>query len=988
MAPSKMFGRTPAHTKAQHSDNAPTTFDQVLDRELDRVKDSRTKRDVPVDARSDNLIGLAFSGGGIRSATFNLGILQAFAQKELLRKFDYLSTVSGGGYIGSWLAALTRRITAPMAVPSFAEVEKALCPGKHEPNRRAETPAVHWLRLYSNYLTPHTGVVSGDTWAMIGTWLRNVILNQTILGMVFVSIFVLCQSALVPLINATENNNGIGLFIAGGVVLFLAAVAMAVNVVSENPPQFVGNTRLQRLKAWFRRIQVTATVMLPFVVACVLLNCAFWERTDFGEESIWYWAAAGAVFYFAVWGIVALMAWTRRHWRKRQNKSTRLMISNTALLIFSPVAGAAGGCLVYAYVLLLNHLPPWIYASTDWVVAVFGSGVLMVITLLVGVVHLGLVGRGSMDVVREWWARLGGYLMLITIGWILLAGTSAFAPLGVRWLFTFKVPSFTAIALWVLHNFAGVKAASSAKTSGKKTDDPNAKKDSASNSDDKGTSDSWMTKAFKSPQVLNALAKAAPYVFIVGLVLLLSTVVHIGAGLAFDKTFEETAKLWNLSSGESFKELSGHYWNIVGGLPPLWMAGLGGIFFLAALALSWRVDVNDFSLHHFYRNRLVRCYLGASNPDRKAEPFTGFDPDDDLALCELADNYPGPYPILNAALNITAGEELGYATRRAKSFAFTPLYCGYELGASGEGMQRFSCADGFLPSYAKTECGRSASGLGKFGSEGGISLGTAMAISGAAASPNMGYHTSPATAFFMALFDVRLGWWMGNSRNPKKWKSTGPALGLGYLFSEVLAQSDQQKGYVYLSDGGHFENLAVYELIRRRCRVIVACDADADGSYAFDNLLSLIEKARTDFGARIEIDYSLTRPPAESRESERNCVAGTIYYDPHDPTDTGTLILIKAGMPVRGAAQSCTADRKLPDDVWRYCDQHSTFPHESTADQWFDEAQFESYRALGEYIGCNAAGEIKKAIDDTLQQTKPGPVLITEPSTDLQQVTG
>ena len=263
-----------------------------------------------------------------------------------------------------------------------------------------------------------------------------------------------------------------------------------------------------------------------------------------------------------------------------------------------------------------------------------------------------------------------------------------------------------------------------------------------------------------------------------------------------------------------------------------------------------------------------------------------------------------------------------------------------------------------------------------------------MAISGAAASPNMGYHTSPATAFFMALFDVRLGWWMGNSRDPRRWKSTGPALGLGYLFSEVLAQSDQQKGYFYLSDGGHFENLAVYELIRRRCRVIVACDADADGSYQFDNLLSLIEKARTDFGARIEIDYSLTKPPAGSRESERNCVSGPIYYDPHDPTDTGTLILIKAGMPVRGALQSCNADRKLPDDVWRYCDQNPTFPHQSTADQWFDESQFESYRALGEYIGCNAAGEIKKAIDDTLQRAKPGPVLMTEPSTDLEQGTG
>jgi len=971
---SKRIESAPSRTHFQPSDDVPTTFDRVLDHELDRINDSRSKRDVTVHAHTDNLTGLAFSGGGIRSATFNLGILQALAQKGLLRKFDYLSTVSGGGYIGSWLAALTRRLTAPMAVPLFSEVEKALSPSKATPDRRNETSVVHWLRLYSNYLTPQTGVVSGDTWAMLGTWLRNVILNQTILGMVFVSVFLLCQSALLPLIKATEESNNIDLFIAGGVVLFLAAVSMAINVLAETPPNLMPATWWQRIKAWFRRVQVTVTVMLPFVAACVLLNCALWERTDFGDAPIWYWAVAGAVFYFVVWGSVALLAWGRRTWHKRRRKPVRMVISIVALLMFSPVAGGVGGCLTYAYVLLLQHLPPWIYTSTDWVVVVFGSGVLMAIMLMVGVFHLGLVGRGSMDVVREWWARLGGYLMLLTMGWFLLAGTSAFAPLAVRWVLTFKLPSLTAIALWVLHNYVGVKAASGAKTNGKKTDDPNAKKDGTPKSDDKEAGGSWMTKALKSPQVLNAVAKAAPYVFIVGLVLLLSTVVHVATGLAFQ--FDKTSKLWNLSSRISFTELSQQYWAVLDGAPPVWLPCIGVIFFLAALALSWRVDVNDFSLHHFYRNRLVRCYLGASNPERKAEPFTGFDPGDDLALCELTDNYPGPYPILSAALNITGGEELGYATRRAKSFAFTPLYCGYELGASGEGRQRFSCAEGFLPSYAKTEHGRSASGLGKLGAEGGISLGTAMAISGAAASPNMGYHTSPATAFFMALFDVRLGWWMGNSRDPKKWRSTGPALGLGYLFSEVLAQSDQQKGYVYLSDGGHFENLAVYELIRRRCRLIVACDADADHAYQFDDLLSLIEKARTDFGAHIEIEYSAIQPKDGGRECPANWAVGTIYYDPGNWKDTGTLILIKASMPQKSAASvPCSpANRKLPDDVWRYYNQHATFPHESTADQWFDEWQFESYRALGEYIGCHAADQISSAVDDTLARPKPADV--------------
>ena len=952
------------------ADDAPITFNQVLNRELERINDSRARRDVDVPAHSDNLTGLAFSGGGIRSATFNLGILQAFAQKGVLRKFDYLSTVSGGGYVGSWLAAMTRRLTEPMAVPKFDVVEKTLSPSKYTPDRRSESPVIHWLRLYSNYLTPKTGVISGDTWAMLGTWMRNVILNQTIVGMIFVSILLLCQSVLLPLVKMGDADDGMKFLIAGATVLFVACLSMATNVTSEMRLDETPKTWFQRWKCWFRRVQVTATVMLPFVAACVLLNCALWQQLYLADKSIGLWAAVGAVFYLLSWGIVALMALGRRFLHRKDAKPRR-MVSVVALLLFSPVAGAVGGCLTYAYILLLRHLPAWIDSSTDWVVVVFGSGILMTNVLLVGVLHLGLVGRGSMDLVREWWARLGGYLMLITLGWLLLAGVTAFAPLGVRWLFTFKLPSLAAVGLWVVHNFLGVKAASSARTSGKNATDSNAKKNGDSkDTANQGAEGSWFTRAFKSPKVLSAVARVAPYVFIVGLVLLLSTGVHVVTGLAFH--FEDTATLWNLSNKVSLPALSDQYWALLEEAPRLWIPCIGGIFVLTALALSWRVDVNDFSLHHFYRNRLVRCYLGASNPERAPEPFTGFDASDDMSMCEFADNYPGPYPILNAALNITGGEELGYATRRAKSFAFTPLYCGYELSASGEGMQRFSSDNGYLPSYSKTELGRSQCGIGKFGAEGGISLGTAMAISGAAASPNMGYHTSPATAFFMALFDVRLGWWMGNARDPKRWKSTGPPLGLGYLFSEVFAQSDQQRGYVYLSDGGHFENLAVYELIRRRCRLIVACDADADGAYAFDDLLSLIEKARTDFGAHIEIDYAKIRPTVDGRQCPENSVVGTIYYDPGDWNDTGTLILIKAGMPLRDAKPSpCTpSNLKLPEDVWRYYGQHKTFPHESTADQWFDEYQFESYRALGEFIGCHAADEINAAIGKTLAGAK------------------
>src|SRR5438045_592114 len=149
-----MASRTAApRSPVDPKDPKPTTFAQVLRDEFDRVQGSRQKRGVAAAASPDNLTGLAFSGGGIRSATFNLGILQALAERGLLRKFDYVSTVSGRGYIGSWLAALTRRLSKEISF-SFDQVEKALSPRRYDHEHRSEPPVLHWLRLYSNYLTP------------------------------------------------------------------------------------------------------------------------------------------------------------------------------------------------------------------------------------------------------------------------------------------------------------------------------------------------------------------------------------------------------------------------------------------------------------------------------------------------------------------------------------------------------------------------------------------------------------------------------------------------------------------------------------------------------------------------------------------------------------------------------------------------------------------------------------------------------------------
>jgi hypothetical protein len=358
------------------------------------------------------------------------------------------------------------------------------------------------------------------------------------------------------------------------------------------------------------------------------------------------------------------------------------------------------------------------------------------------------------------------------------------------------------------------------------------------------------------------------------------------------------------------------------------------------MIFAWRVDINEFSLHAFYRNRLTRCYLGASNIPRHPNPFTGFDDADaDVAVSELLPNkgYHGPFPIFCTALNLTFGEELAWQERKAASFAFTPLYSGYDIpwtASKGETTKwRFN---GFVrtATYAY--------------SEPGIHINTVAAISGAAVSPNMGYHSSPATAFLLTLFSVRLGWWLRNPRvldedgfklgDPDCFPSPSPRFSLLSLVRELLGRTNDTSDYVYLSDGGHFDNMGLYELVRRRCRYIVICDSEADGGLKFEGIGMAIRKCRIDFGAEVALDLRPLQRMKDSKYSAAHCVVGTVKY-PDDPGHPGTVVYIKS---------SLTGDE--PADVLNYEKGHEMFPHDSTTNQWFTESQFESYRRLGHHV--------------------------------------
>lgn len=189
----------------------------------------------------------------------------------------------------------------------------------------------------------------------------------------------------------------------------------------------------------------------------------------------------------------------------------------------------------------------------------------------------------------------------------------------------------------------------------------------------------------------------------------------------------------------------------------------------------------------------------------------------------------GPMHVVNIALNLTGGQNLAWQQRMAESFTASPYHSG-------------SLYLGYRPSR-------------EYGGEDGISLGTAVSISGAAASPNMGYHSSPTMAFLLAFFNIRLGSWLGNPgpHGQESYKEKHPTTGLVPMFEELTGNSTDTSKWVYLSDGGHFENLALYEMVVRRCHTIVLSDAGVDPKCTFEDLGNAIRKIRTDLGVPIDI---------------------------------------------------------------------------------------------------------------------------------------
>jgi hypothetical protein len=332
---------------------------------------------------------------------------------------------------------------------------------------------------------------------------------------------------------------------------------------------------------------------------------------------------------------------------------------------------------------------------------------------------------------------------------------------------------------------------------------------------------------------------------------------------------------------------------------------------------------NGYSLHWLYRDRLARAFLGGL-PDGKprGKGATGTDYEA-LKLSDLEQG-DGPFHILNAALNVEGSLEANKRGRNADFFIFTPLHAGSELTR-----------------YVRVGAMQDADPR--------LDLAGAMAISGAAASANMGSSTVRVLSPTLSLMNVRLGYYLPNPRFLAAKGAWARALTRRvadrfFLLVEMFNLLTEDRGTIYLTDGGHIENLGIYALLRRKCRLILAVDAEADPNLGCGSLLKLERYARLDLGVRITLPWEeiarQSRAVSASLGDERaicdpgpHCAIGRIVY--RDKSE-GMLVYVKS---------SLSGDEK--DYILDYARRNGAFPHEATSDQFFSEEQFEMYRALG-----------------------------------------
>lgn len=806
---------------------------------------------------------LALSGGGIRSATFALGVLQALAgtardpaqgrppgrfKDAMLSRFDYLSTVSGGGFIGAFLVGLfvpgRLRRQAQTAEAAADDARTVLGSGPPQrirsamagqPDFRLQAPLA-WLRENGRYLTP-TG--TGDLVYAAALGLRNWVSLHVVIGVVLLLALTLlaalrsalldpaCAQALCRL-EATWLNDAlaalrVGKHPAASVwwsTLFVAALAPLALWVLPTGIAYWATSR----SADGRSPPVNRS-MLGMLLAAGVFGWLGWSAGDAAALQRVWWALAGVTLLgVAVHVLLALFEPTAR---MQAVQLTRWLA--TGLLV-------AGALALLALIETLGQtLYLWSIAGPAWL-----PGVPAALGAALAWMGRQIGASGKASGLPPWLQKLP----LTTLGGI--AGLAVLLLIATLWA-------------WVVQ---------------------------------------WLAWQGASPSVA-----------------------HMG-------------------SGEHLSLLLTHAlaWLLLA-------AGIG----------QFPAFINLSSLQSFYAARLTRTYLGASNGERfdgdarhlsAAEPLPG----DGLKLEQLWDGGElktwAPLQLVNVTVNktIDPAEQLVQRDRKGQPMAVMP----YGFAIDGW-RNRFKPEGGRVPLNPPMQ------------------LGDWVGTSGAAFSTGIGRETTLGMSLLMGAANVRLGvWWASGLRTqalPPWWRLlswTGRALGAvfrtqTYLSYEFTARFyGLRRRWQYLSDGGHFENTALYELLRRERRVgfIVASDNGADPDYRFDDLANLIRLARID----LRMDVAVVGDFAGWEHLPK--VFGTTAQFGADGAKTNpAALLLRAQSLDDGKAPPCwivllkpSPQAGAPADVLQYAKTHPAFPQEPTSDQFFDEAQWESYRSLGQYI--------------------------------------
>ena len=865
-----------------------------------------------------NLVGLALSGGGIRSATFNLGLLQGLHRYDLLRHVDYLATVSGGGYIGGfWSRWLKESAAERPRRGFFPDRLKEALKNFSGDSRTFETHEIRHIREFSNFLFPRVGIFETETWggavALIAAIVPAVATALSVLGLSLIAWLALTFYMACP----------IPAFFRWRSARFIFLVIITLLNFSLMELWWRSAPTSEQRKPGDKHGSGAATVSLG---VCLAMWLAFtFEAAHPAVLRPFPFAGLFVLIGAALSSIVCTELFRRsvsaetlepnaRDWRNAE----------LSIAVRSGFALGSVGSLAWLWeaVPALGQLKVWIYSPSFDV----------------------WFWKDLAPTYDDWWKLLG------------IVPASALGGEGWIWIPRLYEPSLIWLAvggIFILFRFKGIFTASST---------------------------GHRVRLPTNDRVAMRLLGIATFWA------LLATFWHIGLNLRSAAYLmgggaAGTAGLFGLLRNWIGKDMArqrkSSFWEIVKPYVPQVLAYLAIGLAWAALASAlieinrsdwydWYksslimagpvlfvllVDPHEFGLHAVYRDRICRAYLGAAQPGAeidataKANRQTDFRRSDDVYLASLEKR---PLQLICCAANHVGGDHLATLSRGARS-ALLSRY-GFAMGDA--------CVE-----------------------QPGLTLGSAVTASAAAANSNMGsvsMRVGPAVSFLMTALNLRLGLWVRLPRTDDH-DLPGYILPGWRFFKEMAAWTDTTAREIHLSDGGHFDNLGLYELVRRHCRYIILSDATADPQIAFDDFGNTIRRIREDFGVEIEIDIEPLKPGADGRASHHAAV-GNIDYGPFDK---GILVYVKP---------SLTGDE--PPDIGQYKSRNSAFPHESTGDQFYDEAQWESYRRLGvhavnkvfdfvEHISANEPERVQKIFNEARLVWYPTPAGLVERSQEM-----